>query len=66
MYYLANLKILGEIKIISYSNKFINNHMLGCKYIDQQEVNSLAPKIENDNENEIPIDFLNFLKQEIF
>jgi|APGre2960657423_1045063.scaffolds.fasta_scaffold04483_6 hypothetical protein len=63
MYYIANLKILGEIKIIAYSNKFINNYMLGCKYTDQVEVNKLAPKID---ENEIPLEFLKFFKNEIF
>jgi hypothetical protein len=60
---MANLEILGKIKIISYSNKFINNYMLGCKYTDQEEVNKLTPNI--GNENNIPLDFLEFFKNEI-
>jgi len=65
MYYMANLEILGEIKTISHSKKFINNYMLGCKYTDQEEVNKLAPNIENVLVNEIPLNFLEFFKNEI-
>lgn len=62
MYYASNLKILGNLKIISYSNKFINNYMLGCRYTDQDEVNKLIPIIEDV----VPQDFIQLLNNEIF
>ncbi len=60
MYYIYNLKTLGETKIITYSNIFINNLMYGCKYANQEEVNKLAPNIEDV----IPQNFLDLLHQE--
>ena len=62
MYYASNLKTLGDLKIISYSNKFINNYMLGCRYADQDEVNKLIPIIEDV----VPQDFIQLLNNEIF
>jgi hypothetical protein len=41
------LEFLGETKIITYCNKFINNLRLGCTYTDQEEVNKLAPIIDD-------------------
>ena len=62
MYYMSNLKILGKTKIISYSKKFINNYMLGCRYTDQEEVDKLIPIIKNV----VPQEFIEFLNNEIF
>ncbi len=61
MYYITNLEFFGETKIISYSNKFINNRMYGCKYIDQEEINKMEPNIKN----EIPLEFLEFFENEL-
>ena len=62
MYYISNLEILGETKIITYCNKFINNLIFGCKYTNQEEVNKLAPNVENV----IPKNFLEILNNETF
>jgi hypothetical protein len=60
MYYIVNLEKLGEQKIITYCNKYINNIIMGCNYLDQSEVTKLAPNIEDV----IPEYFLNMLKDE--
>jgi hypothetical protein len=62
MYYIANLETLGETKIITYCNKFINNKLFGCKYIDQEWVNKLEPIIEDV----IPNSFIEMLKKDFF
>jgi hypothetical protein len=61
MYYAANLEFLGETKIITYCNKFINNLRLGCIYTDQEEVNKLAPIIDVV----VPQNFLALLNHEL-
>jgi hypothetical protein len=61
MYYIYNIKRLGENKIITYCNKFINNRIFGCKYSNQEEVNKLAPNVEDI----IPQYFLDLLNSEI-
>jgi hypothetical protein len=61
MYYAANLEFLGETKIITYCNKFINNLRLGCTYTDQEEVNKLAPIIDDVNVVVVPQNFLALL-----
>jgi len=61
MYYIYNLENLGKTKIITYSNMFINNLMFGCKYKNQEEVNNLAPIIEEV----IPQNFLDLLHDEL-
>lgn len=61
MYYKYNLENLGETKIITYSNIFINNLMFGCKYANQEDVNILAPNIEEV----IPKNFLDLLHDEL-
>jgi len=61
MYYIYNIKSLGENKIITYCNKFINNRIFGCKYSNQEEVNKLAPNVEDI----IPQYFLDLLNSEI-
>ena len=60
MYYMVNFKLLGEKKIITYCNKYINNIIMGCNYSDQSEVTKLAPNIEEN----IPEYFLNLLNEE--
>ena len=60
LYYTYNLEFLGETKIITYSNMFINNLMFGCKYSNQEYVNKLAPNIEEV----IPQNFLELLNFE--
>jgi hypothetical protein len=61
MYYIYNIKRLGENKIITYCNKFINDRIFGCKYSNQEEVNKLAPNVEDI----IPQYFLDLLNSEI-
>jgi len=57
---------LGDQKVITYCNKYINNIILGCNYHDQNEVTKLIPVNVNVNlnEHEIPEYFLNLLKEE--
>lgn len=55
---------MGDQKVITYCNKYINNIILGCNYHDQNEVTKLIPENENVNEHEIPEYFLNLLKEE--
>ena len=57
---------MGDKKVITYCNKYINNIILGCNYHDQNEVTKLIPVNlnENENEHEIPEYFLNLLKEE--
>ncbi len=43
MYYIENLKKLGEQKTLVYSNMYINYLQLGCKYSCQEDVNILCP-----------------------
>ena len=61
MYYICNLETLGETKIITHSNMFINNLMFGCKYKNQEYVNKLAPNVEEV----IPQKFLDLLHHEL-
>ena len=61
MYYTYNLETLGETKIITHSNMFINNLMFGCKYKNQEYVNKLAINIEEV----IPQYFLDLLRHEL-
>lgn len=55
---------MGDKKVITYCNKYINNIILGCNYHDQNEVTKLIPVNLNENEHEIPEYFLNLLKEE--
>lgn len=45
MYYISNIKQLGETKCISYCNMYINSLRMGCKYRDQETINNLCPHI---------------------
>ena len=45
MYYISNIKQLGETKCILYCNMYINFLRMGCKYRDQETINNLCPDI---------------------
>ncbi len=48
MYYSFNVKTLGENKCMVYSNMYINFLRMGCKYKDQELINSLCPEFIRD------------------
>jgi|SaaInlV_125m_DNA_1040241.scaffolds.fasta_scaffold00061_43 hypothetical protein len=49
MYYLKNVKTLGENKCMVYSNMYINFLTMGCKYKNQEIINNLCPEFIRDN-----------------
>lgn len=60
MYYISNVKYLGKIKCILYCNMYINFLRIGCKYKDQELINSLCPEIVNNlniNKIHVPYNF---------
>lgn len=54
MYYISNVKKLGEKKCIIYTNMYINFLKFGCIYKDMDIINKLCPVIVKD----IPESFL--------
>ena len=60
MYYIKNVKTLGETKCILYCNMYINFLRMGCIYYNQETINKLCPEIVNnlDVKNiHVPYDF---------
>ncbi len=48
MYYISNIKQLGETKCIIYCNMYINFLRMGCKYRNQETINKLCPVFIKD------------------
>ena len=61
MYYNYNVNNLGEQTAVVYANKYINWLHLGCKYTDQEKVNSLCPSLVKNVES-VPEFFKSMIK----
>jgi len=62
MYYRENYKKIGDKKAIVYSNMYLNNMHLNCKYTNQREVEELCPSYLRGTIN-VPTLFLDAVKE---